>query len=116
MLGAMRELWGRAQALTGKPEAVEERLALIRQASAEAHKAAVYVHPRLASVDAEGEESGAVAAGIAAGKAAGVAVELLGSRELARRLLFVVACAEQGGDGAAAKVNRRGAETRRGPG
>ncbi len=93
MLGAMRELWARAEALKGDPDAIEERLALVRQASAEAHKAAVYVHPRLASVDAEGEEAAVGVAKDGAGDRVGVAV--LGSRELARRLLFAVAFAER---------------------
>lgn len=85
MLGAMRELWARAESLRGKPECEEERLGLIRQASGEAHKAAVYVHPRIASVEVEGE-----GAGVAASEGARV----IGSRELARRLLFAVAIAE----------------------
>ncbi len=85
MLAAMRELWARAESLRGKPDCEEERLGLIRQASGEAHKAAVYVHPRIASVDVEGE-----GAGVAAGEGARV----MGSRELARRLLFAVAIAE----------------------
>lgn len=85
MLGAMRELWARAEALRGRPECEEERLGLIRQASGEAHKAAVYVHPRIASIDVEGE-----GAGVAASEGARV----MGSRELARRLLFAVAVSE----------------------
>lgn len=87
MLGAMRELWARAESLRGRPECEEERLGLIRQASGEAHKAAVYVHPRIASVDVEGE-GGSVAA------AASESVRAMGSREVARRLLFAVAIAE----------------------
>lgn len=85
MLGAMRELWARAESLRGKPECEEERLGLIRQASGEAHKAAVYVHPRIASVEVEGE---------GAGVAASEGVRAMGSRELARRLLFAVAVSE----------------------
>lgn len=87
MLGAMRELWARAEALRGRPECEEERLGLIRQASGEAHKAAVYVHPRIASIDVEGEGGGVAAA-------ASEGVRAMGSREVARRLLFAVAVAE----------------------
>jgi hypothetical protein len=91
MLGAMRELWERAAALKGKPDCEDERLALIRQASAEAHKAAVYVHPRMASVGSgeEGEDPAQTKASAMTGDA-----PPLGSRELARRLLFAVAVAE----------------------
>jgi len=91
MLGAMRELWERAAALKGKPDCEEERLALIRQASAEAHKAAVYVHPRMASVGSgeDGEDPAQ-----ARPSAMPSDTPPLGSRELARRLLFAVAVAE----------------------
>ncbi len=108
MLGAMRALWAQAEALKDKPKSADERLALIRQASAEAHKAAVYVHARLASVDSE-EESGAREKAGAAGK--GKEAVRLGSRELARRLLFAVAFAEEltsaAAKDAAAKAGRK---------
>jgi hypothetical protein len=91
MLGAMRELWERAAALKGKPDCEEERLALIRQASAEAHKAAVYVHPRMASATSgeEGEDPAQAKPSAMTGD-----TPPLGSRELARRLLFAVAVAK----------------------
>lgn len=91
MLGAMRALWAQAEALKDKPKSADERLALIRQASAEAHKAAVYVHAKLASVDSEEEGAREKAGAMDKGKQ-GVR---LGSRELARRLLFAVAFAEE---------------------
>jgi hypothetical protein len=91
MLGAMRELWAHAESLKGQPDAAEERLALIRQASAEAHKAAVYVHSRLASVDTAPEDDDPkTMRGMEA-----VPRPALGTRELARRLLFAVAFAEE---------------------
>jgi hypothetical protein len=91
MLGAMRELWERAAALKGKADCEDERLALIRQASAEAHKAAVYVHPRMASIGPGEEEEDQTPA-----KSFAMTGDTppLGSRELARRLLFAVAVAE----------------------
>jgi hypothetical protein len=94
MLGAMRELWQRAAALKSKPDCAEERLALIRQASAEAHKAAVYVHPRLASIEPGEEGEGGGQALARASDALTGETPPLGSRELARRLLFAVAVAE----------------------
>ncbi|MGE0151766.1 MAG: hypothetical protein AB7R90_04060 [Reyranellaceae bacterium] len=96
MLGAMRELWARAAALKGRADCAEERLALIRQASAEAHKAAVYVHPRLASIDSadDGDDVGAGRA-VSADAGSEDPQRRLGSRELARRLLFAVAFAEE---------------------
>ena len=94
MLGAMRELWLRAAKLKGKPDCEEERLALIRQASAEAHKAAVYVHPRLASIGPGEEAEGGQAQARTSDAPTGETPPLLGSRELARRLLFAVAVAE----------------------
>lgn len=94
MLGAMRELWARAEALRGRSGCEDECLALIRQASAEAHKAAVYLHPRLSSVDgAEETAAGNVKASSKSG-AGQIQMLALGSRELARRLLFAVAFAE----------------------
>jgi hypothetical protein len=95
MLGAMCELWQRATALKDQPDCEDERLALIRQASAEAHKAAVYVHPRLASIGSGDEDEGGGRAPAKASDApTGGTMPRLGSRDLARRLLFAIAVAE----------------------
>lgn len=103
MLGAMREFWARAEELKEKPDSAEERLGLIRQASAEAHKVAVFVHPRLSSLAAD-KDSDAVDA--KPQNATTAVAGLLGSRELARRLLFAVAFYEHIEPKTAAPANR----------
>lgn len=77
MVGAMRELWAEAEKVKGP-----ERLSLMRQASEEANRAAPYMHPRLASIEHSGKDGGPIE------------TKDVGSRELARRLLFAVAAAE----------------------
>lgn len=78
MVGAMRIMWAKAEALKDKPEREAERLDYAVQASELASKAAPYIHPRLAAVEHLGNEAKPLQVNIT-------------DREAARRLFFAVA-------------------------
>lgn len=82
MVGAMRELWAMAEEAKGKPEQQSKRLDYLSQAGEYAHKAAPYIHPRLAAIEHTGKDGGPI-------ETANVT-----KRELARRIAFSLAMAE----------------------
>lgn len=74
MLGAARELWTLAQA---EPEA-EKRIPLMQAASAEAARAAPFVHPRLQTIEHTGANGGPIQ------------TEAVSDMDTARRIAFIL--------------------------